>query len=121
MDTYHIFDNSISILVSARIQNNLTANEDAEKGSAQLEVPKLELKLTQTQFKFVARFFEKIERIKRKGRFNKYLPKESAKTNPRAWWKFAFHAVKKQYDIERKCQLFSRSYSQGRDFLFSLR
>jgi len=29
------------LTVSARIQNNLTANEDAEKGSAQLEVPKL--------------------------------------------------------------------------------
>ena len=61
----------------------------------------------------MARFFEKMERIKRKARFNKYLPKERPKTEPKKWWRFAYYAVKKQYSIDEKVQLFSRNHIQG--------
>ena len=88
------------------------AAAEEEKGHAELSIETLKLKLTRAQFKFVARLFEKMERIKRKARFTKFRPKESVKENPSAWWNFAFKTVKQQYDIDQKVELFNRQYIQ---------
>ena len=85
---------------------------EEEKGHAELSIETLKLKLTRAQFKFVARLFEKMERIKRKARFTKFRPKESISENPSAWWNFAFKTVKQQYDIDQKVELFNRQYIQ---------
>lgn len=97
----------------AHIKHKLHAGEKEEKGSAELTIEELKLRLSREQFKFTARLFEKLERVKRKARFDKYRPRVGVRGNAREWWKYAFKTIKDQHGIDQKVQLFSRQYIQN--------
>lgn len=96
----------------SHIKHKLHAGEKEEKGSAELTIEELKLCLSRDQFKFTARLFEKLERVKRKARFDKYRPRVGVSGNARQWWKYAFKTIKVQHGIDQKVQLFSRQYIQ---------
>ena len=97
----------------SQIRHKLNAEEKEQKGHASLNIEELKLSLSREQFKFIARLFEKLERIKRKARYDKYRPKTGVKGNSRQWWRYAFRTLKEQYGIEQKVQLFNRQYIQN--------
>ena len=96
----------------SHLKHKLHAADGEEKGTAELTIEELKLSLSRDQFKFVARLFEKLERIKRKARFDKYRPKQSVRSHAKQWWQYAFRTIKEQHGIEQKVQLFNRAYIQ---------
>ena len=89
------------------------AAEDQIKGLVTVDLYDLCLKLNKNQFRFVTKFFEKLEKIRRSSQFNQFKPETEVKENPKLWWIFAYKTVIKQYNIEKKFNLFNRQYIQG--------